>query len=187
MGVSTHMSKTRSNQGWDCSNVSKTIDKQGIEERSGYCDNGPMGVSSPIYKTRSNLGSEGKCQDCSNVSKTIEKQGIKGSLEYCAKGPIKVSSPMYNIRPKKEIEEKWGDRSNVFKNIEKQDTERTLVHGANGKMTIGKSSFKKGMTTYAQKCKRAEIYKCKSAGGLQAKKKNMIFSSHHPKANIGVV
>ena len=31
MGVSSPMSKTRSKQGRDCSNVSKTIEKQGIE------------------------------------------------------------------------------------------------------------------------------------------------------------
>ena len=57
----------------------------------------------------------------------------------------------------------------MFKNIEKQDTERTLGDGANGKMTIGKSDFKKGITTYAQKWKRAETYKRKSEGGFQAK------------------
>ena len=45
----------------------------------------------------------------------------------------------------------------------------------------------KGMTTYAQKWKGAEIYKRKSAWGLQAKKKNMIVSHHHPKENIVVV
>ena len=87
----------------------------------------------------------------------------------------------------KDIEVKWGDCSNVFKNIEKQYTERTLGHGANGQITIEKSSFKKDMTTYAKKWKRAEIYKRKSAGGLQAKKKNMIVAPHHPKANIVVV
>ena len=103
-----------------------------------------MGVSLPMSKTRSKLGSEGKCRDCSNLSKKIEKQGIKGSLEYCAKGPIKFSSPMSKPRSKQDIEEKWGGRYNVFKNIENQDTERTLGHGANGQMNIGKSSFKKG-------------------------------------------
>ena len=75
------MSNTRSKQGseeWgDISNVSKTIEKQGIEGRSGYCANGPMGLRSPMSKTRSKLGSEGKWRDCSNVSNTIEKQGIK--------------------------------------------------------------------------------------------------------------
>ena len=74
---------------------------------------------------------------------------------------------MSKTRFKQDIEGKWGDRSNVFKNIEKQNTERTLGHGADGKMTIGKSSLKKGMTTYAPKCKISEIYKRKSAGGLQ--------------------
>ena len=133
-----------------------------------------------MSKTRSNLGSEGKCRDCSNVSKTIEKQGIKGSLEYCVKGPIKVSSPMSKTRSKQYIEGKWGDCSNVIKKIEKQDTERTLGHGANGKMTIGKSSLKKGMTTYAQKWKRSETYKRKSAGGLQEKKKNRYYGTTQP-------
>ena len=56
--------------------MSKKIDNQGIEGRLGYYANGPMGVSSPMSKTRSRLGSEGKWRDCSNVSKTIEKQGI---------------------------------------------------------------------------------------------------------------
>ena len=43
------------------------------------------------------------------------------------------------------------------------------------------------MTNYAQKWKSAEIYKGKSAGGLQAEKKKMIVAPHHPKENIGVV
>ena len=94
---------------------------------------------------------------------------------------------MSKTRSKQDIEEKWGDHSNVFKNIENQCTERTLGHGGNGKMNIGKSSFKKGMTTYEQKWKRAEIYKRKSAGGLQAKKKNMIVAPQYPKKNTGVV
>ena len=75
----------------------------------------------------------------------------------------------------------------MFKTIETQATERSLGHGANGQMNIGKSNFEKGMTNYAQKWKRAEIYKRSLAGGLQAEKKNMIVAPHHPKANIGVV
>ena len=59
----------------------------------------------------------------------------------------------------------------MFKTIDNQYTERSLGRGANGQMNIGKSNFEKGMTTYAQKWKRAEIYKSKSAGGLQAEKK----------------
>ena len=57
------MSKTRSKQsskekrGYR-SNASKTIVKQGIEGSLGYCANGPMGVSSPMSKTRSKQGSE---------------------------------------------------------------------------------------------------------------------------------
>ena len=74
------MYKNSSKQGRDCSNVSKIIEKQGIEGSSGYCANGPMGVTSPMSKARSNLGSEGKCRDCYNVSKTIEKQGIRITL-----------------------------------------------------------------------------------------------------------
>ena len=70
------MSKTRSKQGsedkWvDCSNVSKTILKQGIEGSLGCCANGPMGIRSPMYKTRSKQGIEGKWRDCSNVSKKL--------------------------------------------------------------------------------------------------------------------
>ena len=73
-----------------------------------------MGVSSPMSKTRSKLGSEIKWRDFSNVSKTIEKQVIKGSLEYCAKEPIKVSSPMSKTSLKQDIKEKLGDHSNMF-------------------------------------------------------------------------
>ena len=70
------MSKTRSKQcseeKWgNHSNVSKTILKQIIEGSLGYCANGTILDSSPIYKTRSKQGSEGKCPDCSNVSKII--------------------------------------------------------------------------------------------------------------------
>ena len=82
-----------------------------------------------------------------------------------------LSSPISKNSPKQDIEGKWGDLSNAFKTIERQGTEISLVHGANGQMTIGKHNFEKGMTTYAKKWKRAEIYKRKSAEGLQAKKK----------------
>ena len=58
------MSKTRSKQGseeWgDFSNVSKTMVKQSIEGSLGYCANGTMGVGSPMSKTISKIGSEGK-------------------------------------------------------------------------------------------------------------------------------
>ena len=52
------MSKTRSKQGseekWgDFSNMSKKIEKQGIEGSLGYCANGTMGNSSPMSKNRS--------------------------------------------------------------------------------------------------------------------------------------
>ena len=50
------MSKTRPKQGSDewgkCSNMSKIILKQIIEGNLGYCANGKMGVSLPMYKTR---------------------------------------------------------------------------------------------------------------------------------------
>ena len=55
------MSKTRLKQGQDFSNVSKKIEKQGIELRSGYCVNGPMGVSSPISKTMSKMAELLQC------------------------------------------------------------------------------------------------------------------------------
>ena len=77
---------------------------------------------------------------------------------------------MSKTRSKQDIEENWGDRSNEFKTIDKEETERILGHGANGQMTIGKSNFEKGMTNYAQKWKRAEIYKRKSAGGVANRK-----------------
>ena len=64
----------------------------------GYCANGPMGVSSPMSKTRLKQGSEDKWRDFSNMSKTIEKQGIEGSLGYCANGPMEVNSHMSNTR-----------------------------------------------------------------------------------------
>ena len=86
--------------------MSKTIEKQGIEGSLGYCANRPMGVSSPMSKTRSKLGSEDKWRDCSNVSKTNERQGMEVSLEYCANGKIGVSSPMSKTRSKQGIEEK---------------------------------------------------------------------------------
>ena len=50
------MFKTGSKQGSDewlnCYNVSKNIVKQIIERSLGYCANEPMGVSSPMSKTR---------------------------------------------------------------------------------------------------------------------------------------
>ena len=36
----------------DCSNVSKTIEKQGIKGSLEYCAKGPIKVSSPMSKTR---------------------------------------------------------------------------------------------------------------------------------------
>ena len=87
------MSKNSLKQGSDewgnCSNVYKNIVKQSIEGSLGYCANGPMGVNSPMSKTRSKQG-----QDFSNVSNKIEKQGIAGRLVYCANGPIGFNSPM---------------------------------------------------------------------------------------------
>ena len=74
-------------------NVSNTIVKQSIEVSLVYCANRPMGVSSPMFKTR--LEQMG---DFSNVSKTIENQGIEGRSEYCANRPMGVSSPMSKTR-----------------------------------------------------------------------------------------
>ena len=39
-------------------------------------------------------------------------------------------------------------------------------------MTIGKSYFERGMTTYAPKWKTAEIYKRKSSGGVYVENKH---------------
>ena len=89
--------------------MSNNIVNQSIDGSLGYCTNGPMGVSSPMSKTRSKLVSEGKFRDCSNVSNTIEKQGSKGSLEDCAKETIKVSSPMSKTRSKQDIECQCGE------------------------------------------------------------------------------
>ena len=76
------MSKTRPKQGseekWvDCSNVSKKIEKQGIEGSLGYCTNAKMGNISPMSKTRSNKIIEEIWGDRSNLSKTVVKQGIE--------------------------------------------------------------------------------------------------------------
>ena len=89
------MSKTRSNPGseekWrDCSNVSKTIEKQGIKGSLEYCTKVPIKVSLPMSKTRLKQDIEEKWGDRSNVSKTILKQGIEGSLGYCANGPMNI-------------------------------------------------------------------------------------------------
>ena len=84
------------------------------------------------------------------MSKTIAKQGIEGSLGYCANGPIGVIPPMSKTKSKKGIKEKRGDRSNVSKTILKQGIEGSLEYCANGPMTIGKSDFEGGMTTYAK-------------------------------------
>ena len=102
------MSKTRPMQGSDewgnCYNVSKAIVKQSIGGSLVYCANGPMGVSSPMSKTRAKQG-----RDCSNVSKIIEKLSIEGRLGYCANGPMGVNSPMLKTRSKLGSEGKWQD------------------------------------------------------------------------------
>ena len=79
---------------------------------------------------------------------------------------------MSKTRSKKVIEDKWGDLSNVSKTIVKQGTEESLGYCANGPMTIGKSYFERGMTTYAPKWKTAEIYKRKSSGGMYVENKH---------------
>ena len=57
---------------------------------------------------------------------------------------------MSKTKSKKGIKEKRGDRSNVSKTILKQGIEGSLEYCANGPMTIGKSDFEEGMTTYAK-------------------------------------
>ena len=47
-------------------------------------------------------------------------------------------------------------------------------------MTIGKSSLKYGMTTYAKKWRRAETQNHKSAVGLQAKNKKHDYGTTPP-------
>ena len=79
---------------------------------------------------------------------------------------------MSKTRSKQGIQEKWVDRSNVSKTIVNQGTEGSLVYCANGPMNIWKSDFERGMNTYAQKWKTAEIYKRNSAGGLHAENKH---------------
>ena len=74
--------------------MSKTIVKQVTEGSFGYCANGPIGVFSPISKTRLKQGIEGKWEDFFNVSNTIVKHVIEGSLVYCAKRLIVVFSLM---------------------------------------------------------------------------------------------
>ena len=76
------------------------------------------------------------------------------------------------VRSKQGVEDKWGDLSNVSKTIVKKGIEVSLGYCANGPMTIGKSDFEVGMTTYAKKWKIAEIYKRKSAGVFHAEKKH---------------
>ena len=73
---------------------------------------------------------------------------------------------------KQGIAEKWGDFSNVSKTIVNQGIEGSLGYCANGKMTIGKSDFKGGMTTYEQKWKTSEICKQNSSGGFHTEKKH---------------
>ena len=70
--------------------MSKTIVKQDIEGSLGCCAKGPIGVSSPMSRTRSKQGIEEKWGDLYNVYNTIVKQGIEGSLGYCANGPMTI-------------------------------------------------------------------------------------------------
>ena len=62
----------------------------------------------------------------------------------------------------------------------KEGIEGSLGYCANGPVTIGKSYFEIGMTTYAQKWKTAEIFKLHSAGGLHAKNKHYYFGFPPP-------
>ena len=79
---------------------------------------------------------------------------------------------MSKTRLKQGIEEKRGDRSNVPNTIVKQGIGGSLEYCANGTMTIWKTDFEVGMTTYAQKWNTDEIYKRKSAGGFYAENKH---------------
>ena len=60
----------------------------------------------------------------------------------------------------------------MSKTIVNQGIEVSLGYCANGPITIGKSDFEGGITTYAQKWKTAEICKRNSAGGLHAENKH---------------
>ena len=70
--------------------MSKTIYKQVIEGSLEYCANGPIGVSSPMSKTRLNQGIEGEWGDRSNVFKTIVNQDTEGSLGHFSNGPMTI-------------------------------------------------------------------------------------------------
>ena len=83
-------SKSSMINGGDRSNVYKTIAKQGTEGSLEYCANGPIGVRSPMSKTRPKQGIEDKWGDCSNVSNNIVNQGTEVSLGYCANGPMDI-------------------------------------------------------------------------------------------------
>ena len=55
-------------------------------------------------------------------------------------------------------------------------------------MTIGKSYFEVGMTTYAQKWKIAEYIQAQVSRGVARRKEAAgIVAPHRPKANVGVV
>ena len=77
------------------SNVSKNIVKQGIEVNLGYFSNVPIGVISPMSKTRWKQGVKDKWGDISNVSRTIMKQGIEGNLGYYDNGPIAIGKSYF--------------------------------------------------------------------------------------------
>ena len=69
------------------------------------------------------------------------------------------------------------------KTIVKQGIEGSLKYCANGPITIGKSDFEVGMTTYEKKWKTAGICKSKSTGGLHAKKKHPDCGSPPPQGD----
>ena len=65
MGFSSPTSNTRprlvsEENSQDFSNVSKTIEKQGIKGSLEDCANGTIGISSPMSKTSSKQGIEGE-------------------------------------------------------------------------------------------------------------------------------
>ena len=99
----------------NCCVVENIQHPQKIRENDEVREN--EGNSSPMSKTRSKQGSEGKWGDHSNVSKTILKQGIEGSLRYCINERMEVRSPMSMTRSKQVSEEKWRYSFNVYKTV----------------------------------------------------------------------
>ena len=69
----------------DFSNVSKTIEKQGIKGILEYCAKGPIRVSSPMSKTRPNQDTEGYGGIVPMCSKPLRSKKVK---EVCDMAPM---------------------------------------------------------------------------------------------------